>query len=173
MPVDFTGFVGSRNHSEIIPAHGPIINLAHVEAAAKTHEAAGFDRVLVAFHSNSPDSILLSQHIAATTEHLGLMVAHRPGFTAPTLAARQFATLDHISRGRAAVHIITGGSNIELQADGDHTTKAERYARTHEYIEILRQEWCSHSPFDYQGQFYRLRIRLDGPFVFRCRCVPS
>ena len=132
MPVDFIGFVGSRNHSEIIPAHGPIIDLDQVEGAAKRHEGAGFDRVLVAFHSNSPDSILLSQHIAATTERLGLMVAHRPGFTAPTLAARQFATLDHISGGRAAVHIITGGSDIELQADGDHTTKAERYARTNE-----------------------------------------
>lgn len=172
MPVDFIGFVGSRNHSEIIPAHGPIIDLAHVEAAAKTHEAAGFDRVLVAFHSNSPDSILLSQHIAATTERLGLMVAHRPGFTAPTLAARQFATLDHISGGRAAVHIITGGSDIELQADGDHTTKAERYARTHEYIEILRQEWSSHSLFDYQGQFYRVNGGQSRVLPYQGHTIP-
>ncbi|GBQ95507.1 alkanesulfonate monooxygenase [Acetobacter nitrogenifigens DSM 23921 = NBRC 105050] len=157
MPVDFIGFVNGRNHSEIIPAEGPVVNLDHVEAAAKIHENGGFDRVLVAFHSNSPESILISQHVANVTRRLGLMVAHRPGFTAPTLAARQFATLDAISGGRASVHIITGGDDRELQADGDHLTKAERYARTSEYLDIVRREWSSDAPFDYDGKYYKVR----------------
>ncbi|MBB2200596.1 LLM class flavin-dependent oxidoreductase [Gluconacetobacter tumulisoli] len=157
MPVEFIGFIGSRNQSETIPPTGPVIDLNHVEASAKIHENGGFDRTLIAFHSNSPESILLAQHAASVTRDLGLLIAHRPGFNAPTIAARQFATLDHLTRGRVALHVITGGSDVELQADGDHTTKAERYARTSEYLDIVRAEWSSRAPFDYTGRFYDAR----------------
>ena len=51
------------------------------------------------------------RHAADVTERLGLMIAHRPGFTQPTLAARQLATLDQLTGGRVAVHIITGGTD--------------------------------------------------------------
>ncbi len=112
--------------------------------------------MLVAFNSTSAESILVGQHIASVTDRLGLMIAHRPGFTAPTLAARQLATLDHFSRGRAAVHIITGGNDAELAQDGDHLTKDERYARTSEYLDILRQEWTATAPFDYAGKYYQV-----------------
>lgn len=53
-------------------------------------------------------------------------IADRPGFTAPTLAARQLATLHQLSKGRVAVRIITGGNDAELAQDGDHLTKDER-----------------------------------------------
>lgn len=154
MPVEFIGYIGSRNQSEIIPPTGPSVDPKHIELAAKIHENAGFDRALVAFHSNSPESILVAQHAATTAPDLGLLIAHRPGFNAPTIAARQFATLDNITKGRIAVHIITGGSDLELQADGDHTTKVERYARTSEYLDIVRREWSETAPFDYKGVFY-------------------
>ncbi|QHC36528.1 LLM class flavin-dependent oxidoreductase [Komagataeibacter xylinus] len=157
MPVEFIGFIGSRNQSETIPPQGAVVDLNHIEASAKIHENAGFDRTLIAFHSNSPESILLAQHVTAVTRDLGVLIAHRPGFNAPTIAARQLATLDNLSRGRVAVHIITGGSDVELQADGDHTTKARRYARTSEYLDIVRSEWDSRTPFDYTGDFYNVR----------------
>ena len=48
MPVEFIGFVSSQNHSEIIPPTGPVIDVSHIETAAKIHENGGFDRVLVA-----------------------------------------------------------------------------------------------------------------------------
>ena len=67
------------------------------------------------------------------------MLAHRPGFTAPTLAARQIATLDQFSRGRLAVHFISGGSDSEQQRDGDFLDFTTRYARTDEYLGILRR----------------------------------
>jgi len=85
------------------------------------------------------------------------MIAHRPGFTAPTVAARQFATLDQFTGGRIAVHIITGGSDDEMARDGDHLTKDERYERTSEYLDIVRQEWTSPTPFDYEGKYYQVK----------------
>jgi alkanesulfonate monooxygenase len=156
MSVEFIGYVGHFNSSETTRRVGPALDVDHVEAVAKAHEYVGFDRVLVAFNSTSAESILISQHIANVTRELKLMIAHRPGFTAPTLAARQLATLDQLSRGRVAVHIITGGNDVELAQDGDHLTKDERYERTSEYLDIIRQEWNSAAPFDYNGKYYRV-----------------
>ncbi|MDB5482265.1 MAG: Alkanesulfonate monooxygenase [Caulobacteraceae bacterium] len=157
MPVEFIGFIGTSHASEIHPHQGPVIDRDYVETVARAHDQGGFDRALVAFHSTSPESILVANHAASVTRRLGLMIAHRPGFTAPTLAARQLATLDQFTGGRVAVHIITGGSDQELRQDGDHLTKDERYARTEEYLDIVRLEWSSPKPFDYKGKYYDVR----------------
>ena len=156
MGVEFIGYVGHFNSSETMRRTTLALDPGYVATVAKAHEHVGFDRVLIAFNSTSAESILVGQHIAAVTERLGLMIAHRPGFTAPTLAARQLATLDHFSGGRAAVHIITGGNDVELAQDGDHLTKDERYARTQEYLDIMRQEWTASAPFDYAGKYYQV-----------------
>ncbi|PSH62210.1 LLM class flavin-dependent oxidoreductase [Phyllobacterium sophorae] len=156
MPVEFIGYVGNANGSETIRSTGQVLDLNYIEALAKVQENGGFDRVLLAFNSTSPESILVSQHVTSVTKTLNVMIAHRPGFTAPTIAARQLATLDHISGGRVGVHIITGGNDVELAQDGDHLTKDERYARTTEYLDIVRQEWTSKEPFDYDGKYYKV-----------------
>lgn len=154
--VEFIGFVGSQYGSETHPAEGPVIDRDYIRALAQAQEYGGFDRFLVAFHSTSPDSLLLAAYAASVTERINLMIAHRPGFTAPTVAARQLATLDHLTGGRAGVHIITGGDDRELAQDGDHLTKDERYARTSEYLDIVRTSWTSAKPFDYEGRFYQV-----------------
>ena len=159
MTVKFIGYIGFNNASEI---HGATreraLDLAYVNAAAHAQEAGGFDRVLVPFSSSSPESQLVTAHAAAITTTLGFLVAHRPGFTQPTLAARQLATLDQLSGGRVAVHIITGGADDEMARDGDvGTSKADRYARTDEYLDILKQEWTQARPFDHKGRFYEVR----------------
>ncbi len=157
MTVEFIGFVNTREFSEIHPQKGAVLDTAYIETVAKAHEYAGFDRALVAFHSTSPDSIVVSQHALAVTKRIGVMIAHRPGFTAPTVAARQLATMDQIYDGRVSVHIITGGSDQELAQDGDTLTKDGRYARTDEYLDIMRLSWTSPKPFDYAGKYYQVR----------------
>lgn len=154
--VEFIGYVAPRHTSEIHPAQGPAIDRDYLKLLAQAHERGGFDRVLVAFHSTTPDALLLASHIGAVTERLGLMIAHRTGFTAPTVAARQFATLDQLTGGRVAIHVISGGDDRELAQDGDHLTKDERYARTREFLDIARQSWTASAPFDYAGAFYRV-----------------
>ena len=162
MSVEFIGFVGWRDGSESRAPTGPEFDIDYIEATARAHEEGGFDRVLVAFGGRSPESIMIAQHVASVTSRLNLMVAHRPGFTAPTLAARQFATLDQFSGGRAGVHIITGGSDQELRQDGDWSEKDTRYARTSEYLDVVKQEWTSDRPFDYEGRFYRVQNAFGG-----------
>ncbi len=156
MSVEFIGYIGTHHSSEIHPRSGPILDRDYVETVAKAHDEGGFDRALVAFGSTSPESQLIVGYAATVTDKLGFMIAHRPGFTAPTVAARQLATLDQLTKGRIGVHIITGGSDDELAKDGDHLTKDERYARTDEYLDIVRQEWTSETPFDYEGRYYKV-----------------
>jgi len=155
MSIEFIGYIATQPGSEIHPRSGPTIQPEYVERVAKAHEDAGFDRALVAFHSTSPDSAFVAAHAASVTTRLQFLVAHRPGFIAPTLAARQFATLDVFNGGRTAVHIITGGDDTELRADGSFIGKDERYARTDEYLDVVRQEWTGEKPFDYQGTYYQ------------------
>jgi alkanesulfonate monooxygenase len=154
--VEFIGFVGTQYQSETHPAEGPVVDRDYIRAAAQAQEYGGFDRFLVAFHSTSPDSLLVAAYAASVTERINLMIAHRPGFTAPTVAARQLATLDHLTGGRAGVHIITGGSDRELAQDGDHLTKDERYARASEYLDVVKASWTSEAPFDYEGRYYQV-----------------
>ncbi|NWC78612.1 LLM class flavin-dependent oxidoreductase, partial [Pseudomonas sp. P7759] len=63
---------------------------------------------------------------------------------------------DVFNGGRTAVHIITGGDDRELRADGSHIGKDERYARTDEYLSVVRQEWTREQPFDFSGTYYQV-----------------
>ena len=125
-------------------------------STARVHEEADFDRVLIGYFTNAPDGFIVAAHVAASTERLGLLLAHRPGFVAPTLAARKLATLDQLSRGRAAVHIISGGSDADQARDGDFADHGVRYRRSAEYVRVLRQTWKARRPFDHDGEFYRV-----------------
>jgi len=158
MGLEFIGIIINHNASETILRDGPVLDRNFVEALAKAHELGGFDRALLAFHSWSPDSLQVAQHAASVTQKLGLFVAQRPGFTAPTVAARQFATLDALYPGRFSINIITGGDHAELVQDGNNVPdKDERYARTNEFLDIVRAEWTSEKPFDYNGKYYNVQ----------------
>ena len=154
--VEFIGWAAPQEASEIIAPSGPIFDAEVLARTARIHEAAGFDRVLIGYFTNAPDGFIVGAHVAASTARLGLLLAHRPGFVAPTLAARKLATLDQLSRGRTAVHIIAGGSDDDQARDGDFTAHTDRYRRSAEYIQVLRQTWRSRQPFDHDGEFYRV-----------------
>jgi alkanesulfonate monooxygenase len=157
MTVSFTGLVAARNPSEAGGRVEDAFDVDYLRAFAKAHEDGGFDRVLIGYGSTSPDGLHLGTYVTAVTERLGVMLAHRPGFVAPTLAARTLATIDRLSRGRASVHIISGASDEEQRRDGDFLTKDERYARSDEYVGLLRKLWTSDGPFDHEGKYYRFK----------------
>ncbi|GAA3915854.1 LLM class flavin-dependent oxidoreductase [Actinoplanes auranticolor] len=155
MTVEFVGMIGTRDVSETRGPTGPPIDPGYVRRFSRVHEDGGFDRVLIGYGSSTPDGTQVAAYAAAHTERLGLLIAHRPGFVAPTTAARTFATLDQLSGGRVAVHTVTGGSDAEQRRDGDYLGKDDRYARTEEYLRILRRAWSSPEPFTHEGRFYR------------------
>jgi len=157
MSVEFIGYITNNNSSETIVRKGLVLDPIHIETVAKAHENAGFDRALLAFHSASPDGLQVGQHVLGVTERLNVLIAQRPGFTSPTLLARQLATVDQFSRGRVALHVITGGNATELKQDGNTIDdKDERYVRSSEFLDVVRAEWTSDKPFNYTGKYYKV-----------------
>ncbi|MBV8505343.1 MAG: LLM class flavin-dependent oxidoreductase, partial [Alphaproteobacteria bacterium] len=169
MPVEMIGWIAPRVSSEIIPPSGPPFDAKVIAETARIHERAGFDRVLIGYFSDGPDGFLVGAHAASVTDRLSFLLAHRPGFAAPPVAARKLATLDQLSAGRLAVHIIAGGSDVEQAKDGDWTDHDARYRRAGEYLSLLRRTWTEPAPFDHQGEFYRTRGTYS---EIRCRQQP-
>ena len=156
MSIQFLGMIGHRLASETLAPVGPILDKPYIAAFARAHEEAGFDRILVGYWSDQPDGFLVAAAAGLATSRIGLLLAHRPGFVAPTLAARKLATLEHILDGRLAVHIISGGSDADQRKDGDYLDHDQRYARSDEFIELLKRTWTSTEPFDFHGAYYRV-----------------
>lgn len=155
MGVEFIGMIRTADSSEIRPQTGPPIDADYTVRFAAAHEEAGFDKVLIGYHSWDADGFGVAYHAAAATSRLGYLLAHRPGFVAPTLTARKLATLDQFTGGRLALHVISGASPTEQARDGDYVDKPGRYRRTDEYLDILKRVWDSDEPIDHEGEFYR------------------
>ena len=155
--LEVLGLISTQYASEIHAPSGAGIDKSYLGALALAHENGNFDRVLIGYHSSAPDGFQVAAYAATKTTRLKFLLAHRPGFVAPTLAARQLATLDQFSDGRLAVHIITGGSDDEQARDGDFLTKEQRYARTDDYLDVLKKTWSSTAAFDHEGPYYTVR----------------
>lgn len=158
--IEIVGLLAGTRRSEASKGPPTPFEADFVADYARAYEAAGYDRVLIGQNARSVDSLVMASWVAAATRRLKLMVAHRPGFIAPTMAARAFATLDQLSHGRAGVHIITAFSDAETRNDGDYLTKEQRYHRSREYVGILRAMWDAQGPINHQGDYYR----FDGAF---------
>ncbi len=157
MPVEFLGIAGTNDASEVNSRSGGSLDLEYTRRLARAHEDNGWDRILFAYHSGSPDPAAVAAFVAGHTERINLVLAQRPNISVPTYAAKTFATLDHISHGRFEVHFITGGSTADQAAEGDHLDKDSRYDRTREYIQIVKQAWTSKERFDYDGRYYQIK----------------
>ncbi|MBT0668258.1 LLM class flavin-dependent oxidoreductase [Novosphingobium profundi] len=155
--LEIVGIVNHRPGSVATGPQGADFDPAYIRQAALSQEAAGYDRVLIANAAVMPESFATAAHLSGVTSKLGFMMAHRPGPVQPTYAARHLATLDRLSEGRAAVHIIAGADDREVQADGAFNTKEERYRIAAEYVEVMRRVWASEQPFDFDGEYYRYR----------------
>jgi alkanesulfonate monooxygenase len=161
MSIEFIGFLHYQESSESLAPSGATVQPDFIREFAKVQEEGDFDKALIAYSSASGDGFLVAQYAAAFTERLGLLVAHRPGFVAPTVAARKFATLDQLSGGRASVNIISGGNDVEQARDGDYLDHDQRYERTGEFIDILRRTWAAREPFSHEGQYYRFEDNVS------------
>lgn len=156
MPVEFISAIHPNPATDGNPTAGSGIDPEYTRRYARALDDGGFDYTLVAYHSASPDALQVAQFVATHTERLKPMLAHRPGVIFPTHAARAFATLDRISKGRLSVHIISGGSDEEQRREGDYLSKSERYDRSEEYIRILREVWSAGGePVSHEGTHYR------------------
>jgi alkanesulfonate monooxygenase len=153
--MEIIGMIATQEASEILPPRGAPIDAEFTTRFAQAHEAAGFDRVLIGYGTHWADGWQVANHVARVTDRLKLLLAHRPGFVAPSVTARQCVSFDHLAgRGRLALHIITGGDEADQRRDGDFVDHDGRYRRTSEYLHIVRSLLSGDAPLDFSGEFY-------------------
>ena len=141
MPINILGMIGVTPPASDSTVHivGGGIDAQYITAFTQAHEQSGFDAILIGHSSSSADGFAVAQHAAYHSEAIRILLAHRPGFMAPTQAARRVATLDNLIGGRLWLHIITGGVDADQRRDGDYLSHDERYLRTDEYLEVMRR----------------------------------
>jgi alkanesulfonate monooxygenase len=154
MTVEFISAINVNPGNELNGLRDPRIDPKYVARYARVLEDGGFDYTLVPYHAGGHDPFTLATAITAVTERLKPIIALRPNTIYPTVAAKALATLDQLSGGRAVVHFIAGGNDVEQAREGDRLSKSERYARQEEYIQILKRVWTERAPFDHAGTYY-------------------
>lgn len=160
--VEFISLTYPNPSTELSPDPGAQIDRTFLIRYARAVEDAGFDYTLQPYGSSSFDPFITGATLAQYTERVKPIIALRPNNIHPTYAAKTLATLDQVSEGRAVVHFIAGGNDVEQAREGDFLTKEQRYARTEEYIRILRRAWESDEPFDWDGEHYRFSGYANG-----------
>lgn len=136
-------------------------NFAHYKRFAQTLERGLFDAFFMADHLallNMPAAVLkrsatvtsfdpltLLPALAAVTEHLGLIATASTSYNDPYHVARKFASLDHLSGGRAGWNVVTSANPHEAMNFGrdEHLDHAERYRRAREFYEVVTGLWDS------------------------------
>jgi alkanesulfonate monooxygenase len=125
--------------------------LEYLAQVARAAEEAGFDAALTPTGTWCDDAWITTAALSQLVDRLRFLVAFRPGSVSPMLAAQQAATYQWHTGGRLLINIVTGGDETEQQRFGDALSKDERYARTDEFLTILRGAW-SGEPFSFHGE---------------------
>ena len=125
----------------------------HMAQVAKAAEISGFCGGLLPSFPMTDDPWVVSAALAARRRHFEFMIAFQPGFLHPLQAARMSASLQRATNGRVVYNIITGGGGPAQLWWGDRVDHDDRYARTAEFLEVLKGGWTD-QPFDYEGRFF-------------------
>ena len=121
----------------------------------KTADELGFRNVLCpSSYQVGQDTLSYVAGMAPLTEQINFLAAVRCGELHPPMLARTIATLDHMLKGRLTVNIISS------DLPGTKLSSPERYARSREVIEILKQSWTQ-DKIEFKGKYYQLNLPTD------------
>jgi len=130
-------------------------DIDYLAQVARSAEQLGFEAVLTPTGTWCEDAWLATAALIGQTSRLKFLVAFRPGLISPTLAAQMAASYQRLSHGRLLLNVVTGGQAAEQARFGDHLSHDERYARTAEFLAVVRGAW-SGEPFDFDGKYYQV-----------------
>ncbi len=113
-------------------------SVGYLGQVARSAEQLGFAGALTPTGAWCEDAWLTTAMLSQVTERLKFLVAFRPGLLSPTLAAQMASTFQRLSGGRLLLNVVTGGESAEQRQFGDFLDKDARYARTGEFLGIVR-----------------------------------
>jgi FMN-dependent oxidoreductase (nitrilotriacetate monooxygenase family) len=133
-----------------------VLDITYYHELAQRAEAHKFDAIFFADGPALADNVRYAQRfrlepitqlsaIAAVTHRIGLIATASTTYTEPYNLARLFASLDHISGGRAGWNIVTTSAPQAAQNFGlpEHPPHSERYERAREYLDVVTRLWDS------------------------------
>lgn len=158
MAIELHWFLPTGGDSrDVAPAgrngHRRAPELPYLAQVARAADDLGFTGALTPTGTECEDPWIQTAALLAHTRRLKFIVAFRPGLMSPTLAAQMAATYQRASGGRLLLNVVTGGQDAEQRRFGDRLGKDERYARTDEFLTIMRGAWTA-QPFDFAGDHY-------------------
>jgi FMN-dependent oxidoreductase (nitrilotriacetate monooxygenase family) len=194
-------FFHSRGHHEASWRHPgssprPLTDIGYYIDLARRAEAAKFDSIFLADQlalggdvaqaaRTWLEPITVLSAIAVSTQRIGMIATASTTYTEPFNLARQFASIDHISQGRAAWNIVTSwlASAAENFGGEGQVSHTDRYARGEEFMSVVKALWDSWAadavvddrasgqyarpqrirPIDHRGDFYKVAGPLNIP----------
>ncbi|WP_253842773.1 LLM class flavin-dependent oxidoreductase, partial [Mycobacterium colombiense] len=138
--------------------------LKYLHQICTAAEDNGFEAVLTPTGLWCEDAWLTTAMLVESTETLKFLVAFRPGMLSPTLAAQMAGTFQRHSEGRLLLNVVTGGEPHEQRAYGDFLDKEARYARTAEFLHVVRELWTAKEPVTFAGEHIQVEgAQLNNP----------
>ncbi|WP_330984337.1 MULTISPECIES: FMNH2-dependent alkanesulfonate monooxygenase [Enterobacterales] len=132
------------------------VDHSYLQQIAQTADRLGFTGVLIPTGRSCEDAWLVAASMIPVTQRLKFLVALRPSVISPTVAARQAATLDRLSNGRALFNLVTGSDPQELAADGVFLDHTERYEASAEFTHIWRR-LLEGETVDFDGKYQKIQ----------------
>lgn len=125
------------------------------------------------FNSSTYETYTWAAAMGQATGSIGVMTTSHVGLVHPLIAAKQGATIDHISAGRYGLNIVCGWSKSEMEMFGSTMLPHDqRYDYAGEWIEIVRRAWTSTEPFDFDGKYLQVRTAVSNPKPLRTPMPP-
>ena len=122
-----------------------------------TAEKLGFGNILCpSSYQVGQDTLTFASGTAPLTSRINVLTAVRCGEMHPIMLARTVATMDHMMKGRLTINIISS------DMPGEKISSEDRYERSKEVVEILKQAW-SQEEINYQGRFYQFQKLTTDP----------
>lgn len=146
--------VGGGHGVDALPQGRPA-SVPYLGQIARSAEQLGFEAALTPTGAWCEDAWISTAMLAPLSERLKFLVAFRPGLTSPTLAAQMAATYQNLTGGRLLLNVVTGGESAEQRSYGDFLDKDGRYARTGEFLEVVRRLWAGET-VDFAGKHLRV-----------------
>ncbi len=128
-------------------------SLQRLTRLARLTEDHGWGGALIGTGWKRPDTFTVAAAVAAATTTFKPLVAIRPGYWTPAHFASSAATLDQLTGGRVKVNIVSGPDHQPQYGD-DEGDQAQRYARTREFMRLVRRYWTE-DDITFEGEYYR------------------
>lgn len=115
-------------------------------------------------HGESLETFAWAAGLAALTEKVMLFATSHLPTMHPIVAAKQAATIDHISGGRFGLNMVMGWFQPEMEMFGaPQREHDDRYQYGAEWIEVIKRLWNEPEPFDFDGDFLRVKQGQAAP----------